>query len=184
MSFFLDIFRPKNTITVVDFNGLQGVVMGTPDRSPVWVKNTAQNLQIARREGVRPLCFADVLSQIEPEQLSIIVLFDTPPNTPLTGNHWRVDSIDQQNQTVTLQHCNGWGNSDHSWVQPLEAPYDWPLFSGISVHQYNYAGLVLPLVDVARRYDEDSPDIPFLSHKESIFFSNAEGTLTELTYES
>ena len=150
------------------------------------VQNTKLNLEEAERVDIKPLSLGEIVDQIDPSDLNNIVLFDTAPDHAI-GNHWRITGMNREKKTATLQYCGVFGNYDNTIIPPLKIPLDAPLFTGISIQQFEIEGLPVSLGEVVRiKHEERMQKIEGRlfsdsneSHKETILWSNPEGELVE-----
>ena len=171
---------PRRSFRVVRFNGLPTEVQNTADfgfDEFDEIADTSWNLQVAKRVGIKPLTMADILSQIPEDQIHSMVLFDTAPNNPYPGNHWRVIDVDQDKKEAVLQHCGNFGNYDHKKIRPLRTPFDWELFTGVSVEHYILDGKKLPLSLVVKLYEDKTSTQIQLT--ETILWSDKAGRLSK-----
>jgi len=123
--------------------------------------------------GLKPLCLADVLSQIEEEEIERIVLFDSVPSLGLVGRHcWRIINLDREEETASLQLCGPFGNYDDE-VSSVEVSLDRPLFTGISKHNYRIDGSFVDLNEVIQARKEGIK----YARSEVILWSDEEGGL-------
>lgn len=132
------------------------------------------NLKSAVRQGLKPITFEELLEQLDPNDLGNIVLFDTPPDNSLPGNHWRIVSVNLSQRTASLSFCETFGNYDFLGISSLEIPIDIPMFTGISYQRYELNGNPVTLA-VARIAQET---VDKVKHTEDrILFVNSSGKL-------
>lgn len=142
----------------------------------------ARNLAEAQRSGIQPVNFMHLREQFNIEQLSGSVLFDSAPG-PFPGNHWRILSMDDESDRVTIQLCGPFGNYD-ARIPPFNVSQYDILFTGISIPEYMSHGHTITLGEVVEKvlqagYGKGNlvypKDIEFKG--ETIYWADANGKL-------
>lgn len=147
-----------------------------------YIQSTEFNLKLAEKDGIKPLSLKEISEQIDSDTLGKAVLFDTPSVLP--GNHWRVVEVDKEKASAILQLCGNFGNYDYSMIPPVNIPLDTPMFTGISIQEYELNGSSVSLKEVVEVVGDilgtpgplNYPES--LKHRgETILWSNSNGEL-------
>lgn len=184
-------FKPEPQEITLKFGPIS-VLVDAQDYPHIWqevymVQDTDLNLRLAKENSIEPISLRGIFSQIKLDEIGKSVLFDSPPVAGFAGNHWRVVGINRKEEYATLQLCGEFGIYDYDFMPPVEVPFDTPLFTGISIQQFELGELPATLFEAttaAKETLKSSSKYPEnLKHLgEKILWSNPKGVLVTRDY--
>lgn len=185
---FLQPSKDK-TEEVVNFGSITAKNNGLKDWEKMFIPNPEVNLAAAKKLGMGPLTFADILAQLHSDNLPLtvdelpyMVFTDKVPDLP--ANYWRIETLDLGKGIVHLQLGSPNGYQDIVKVGPLHLPITSSFFTGIRSHDYRDGDERIPLSVMAARYNETGKGIAYFRDEEPIeyfgetrYWSNKQGLL-------
>lgn len=83
------------------------------------LSDNARNLAEAQKHDHHPVSFCQLGKQFSIDDLRNAVLFDSSPESPFPGNHWRIIGIDASHECLEIQLCGPFGNYDVRAIPPF-----------------------------------------------------------------